>query len=164
MSRMRMLLIIVIALLLVATGVVYYYTNVYLQAQAPVEEETITTYTVTRGDLIITASGSGTLVPASESGAGFQNGGVLAEVLGEVGDTVEAGQVLARLDNTDARDEVAQAEISLRQAELDLAELLEEADAAEVAAAEATLSSAKASLTALTSPPDAHELLALRRV
>jgi multidrug efflux pump subunit AcrA (membrane-fusion protein) len=115
MPRIRILCIIVIALLLVVTGGVYYYSIVYLQAQALPEEETITTHTVTRGDLSITASGSSTLVPASEIGAGLQSAGMLAEVLVEVGDTVEAGQVLARLDDTDARDQVAHAEISLRQ-------------------------------------------------
>jgi RND family efflux transporter MFP subunit len=64
------------------------------------------------------------------------------------------------LDDTDAQDQVAQAEISLRQAELSLSELTEEVDAASLASAEASLSSAKASLTALTSPPDDQELLA----
>jgi multidrug efflux pump subunit AcrA (membrane-fusion protein) len=60
------------------------------------------------------------LIPASELALGFQSGGVLAEVLVEMGDQVEAGQLLARLDSTDAQDQVAQAEISLYQAELDL--------------------------------------------
>ncbi|MFC2015472.1 efflux RND transporter periplasmic adaptor subunit [Chloroflexota bacterium] len=161
MFRKKAFWIVVIALVLVASGGGYFfYSNGYLQAQEPVEAETITTYTASRGDLVITASGSGTLVPATESAAGFQNGGVVAEVLVEVGDTVEAGQVLARLDDTDAQDQVAQAEISLRQAELDLAELTEEVDTAALAAAEASLSSAKASLTALTSPPGDQELLA----
>jgi HlyD family secretion protein len=91
---------------------------------------------------------------------GFRSGGVLAEVLVEVGDQVEAGQMLARLDDADAQDQVAQAEISLRQAELDQAELTQEADAAALAAAQAGLSSAKADLTALTSPPGDQDLLA----
>ena len=161
MFRKRVFWIVTIALVLVVSGGGYFfYSSGYLQAQEPVEEEVITTYTVTQGDLVITASGSGTLVPASEIAAGFQSGGVVAEVLVEVGDTVEAGQVLARLDNTDAQDQVAGAEISLRQAELDLAELSEEVDTAALAAAEASLSSAKANLTALTAPPGDQELLA----
>jgi RND family efflux transporter MFP subunit len=161
MFRKRVFWMVTIALVLVASGGGYFfYNNGYLRAQEPVEEETITTYTVTRGELVISASGSGTLVPASEIAAGFQSGGVLAEVMVEVGDTVEAGQVLARLEDTDAQDEVAQAEISLRQAELDLAELSQEVDAADLAAAEACLSSAKANLTALTSPPGDQDLLA----
>jgi RND family efflux transporter MFP subunit len=151
----------VLALVLAAGGGgYYYYHNVYLQAQEPAGEETISTYTVGTGDLTITASGSGVLIPANEIAVGFQSGGVLAEVLVRVGDQVEAGQLLARLDDTDAQDEVAQAEISLRQAELDLAALIEEVDAADLAAAQASLSSAKANLTTLTSPPADQELLA----
>ncbi len=76
------------------------------------------------------------------------------------GDEVEAGQLLARLDDTDARDQIAQAEISLRQAELSLVELAEEVDPAELASAEASLSSAKADLSKLTAPPGDQDLLA----
>lgn len=96
MFRKRVFWIVTITLVLVASGGGYFFYNSgYLRAQEPVEEETINTYTVTRGDLVISASGSGTLVPASEIAAGLQSGGVLAEVLVEVGDTVETGQVLA---------------------------------------------------------------------
>ncbi len=152
MTRKRLFWTIAIALVLVAGGSSYFvYSGGYLQAQEPVEEEVLTTYTVTRGDLVITASGSGTLVPASEVNVGFETSGVLAAVLVKVGDQVEAGQTLAYLDDTDAQAQVAQAAISLRQAELDLAELSEEVDAADLAAAEASLSSAKASLSDLTS-------------
>lgn len=164
MFRRRIFWIIVLALVLSASGGgYYYYSNVYLVAQEPAAgEETIATYTVSRGDLAITASGSGTLIPANELALGFQSSGVLAEVLVKVGDQVEAGQLLARLDDTDAQDQVSQAEISLRQAELDLASLSEEVDAADLAAAQANLSSAKANLTALTSPPADQEVLATK--
>ncbi len=162
MFRKRVFWIILIVLLVIAGGGYFYYDNVYLQAQEPAEQETISTYTVGRGELVISASGSGTLIPASELALGFQSGGVLAEVLVEVGDQVEAGQLLARLDSTDAQDQVAQAEISLHQAELDLASLSEDVDAADLAAAQANLSSAKASLTALTSPAADQDLLAAK--
>lgn len=161
MFRKRLLWILVLVLLVGASGAgLLYYNNVYLQAQETGEEETIATYTVSRGDLAITASGSGTLIPTTERDLGFQNSGVLAEVLVQMGDQVEAGQLLACLDDADARDQVAQAGISLRQAELDLASLSEEVDAADLAAAQANLSSARASLTALTSPPADQDLLA----
>jgi HlyD family secretion protein len=161
MLRKKLFWIIVLALVLTASGGgYYYYNNVYLLAQEPAAETSVSTYTVSTGDLSITASGSGTLVPGNELALGFQSGGVLAEVSVKVGDQVEAGQVLARLDDADAQDQVAQAEISLRQAELDLAALNEGTDAADLAAAQASLSSAKANLTALTSPPAEQELLA----
>jgi HlyD family secretion protein len=164
MLRKRLFWIVALALVLTASGGYWYYSNIYLQAQEPASsEETISTYTVSTGDLTITASGSGTLIPASEVAVGFENGGVLAEVLAQVGDQVEAGQLLARLDDADAQDQVAQAEISLRQAELDLAALSDEVDAADLAAAQASLSSAKANLTALTSPASDQELLAAQQ-
>ena len=160
MLRKRLFWIVAITLVLVAGGGGYlFYSNGYLQAQEPVEEEVLSTFTVSRGDLVITASGSGALVPSSEIAVGFQSGGVLAEVFVEVGDQVEAGQALARLDDADSRDQVAQAEIGLRQAELDLAELSEKVDAADQAAAEASLSTARANLTALTSSPGEQQLL-----
>jgi RND family efflux transporter MFP subunit len=153
-------IVLIVLLLVIAGGGYFYYNNVYLQAQEPAEEPQLATAQATRGDLIITASGSGTLVPAAEMALGFRSGGVLAEVLVEVGDGVVAGQMLARLDDVDAQDQVAQSEISQRQAELDLAELTQETDPAALAAAQASLSSAKADLTALTSPPDDQDLLA----
>ena len=164
MSRKGILWLSVILLVLVAAGgAYYYYTNGYLQAQEPVEEPAITTAQTSRGDLIITASGSGTLVPSSEVAQGFRSGGVLAEILVEVGDRAEIGQLLARLDDTDVQDQIAQAEISLQQAQLGLAELAEEVDPADVAAAESSLSSAKADLTKLTEPPDEQDVLAAQQ-
>ena len=107
MSRKGVLWIIVIVLVLAAAGgAYYYYSNVYAQAQAPTEEPTITTAQVSQGDLVITASGSGTLVPSSEVSQGFRSSGVLAELLVEVGDRVEAGQLLARLDDIDVQDQI----------------------------------------------------------
>ena len=161
MLRNKLFWIFALVVLLVASGGgYYYYDNVYLKAQEPVVVESIATYTVGRGDLVITASGSGTLVPGVEMALGFRTGGVLVELLVEVGDEVEAGQVLARLDDTDAQDQVAQARISLRQAELSLAGLAEGVDPADLAAAQGNLASARATLTKLLAPPAEQDLLA----
>jgi len=160
MFRKPLFWIVLLALLLLGGGSYYAYHSVYLRAQEPAEEPALSTAQVRRGDLVITASGSGTLVPAAEISIGFQSGGVLAEMRVEVGDKVEAGQLLARLDDADAQDQIAQAEISLRQAELNLEDLTEEVDPAGLAAAQASLSSAKADLTKLTSPPADQDLLA----
>jgi HlyD family secretion protein len=70
--------------------------------------------------------------------------------------------VLARLDDTEARSEVTQAEISLRLAELELAKLTKEPDAADLAAAQASLAEAQANMDSLTTPPTAEELSAAR--
>jgi HlyD family secretion protein len=158
--KWRFWIILLVLVLALGAGGYYYYNNVYLQPQEPVAEETMATYTVGRGDLVITASGSGTLIPASEIALGFRSSGTLSGLLVEVGDRVESGDLLARLDDTDAQDALAQAQINLRQAELNLIELTDEVDAADLASAQASLSSAKADLTRITEPPGEQDLLA----
>jgi len=158
-NRRLLFIILAIVVLLAGGGAWYYYSQV-VPAQALPPEETIRTTRVRLDDLVITASGTGTLIPATEVDLGFSTGSVLAEMAVEVGDWVEAGDVLARLDDTDARSEVAQAEISLRLAELELATLTKEPDAADLAAAQASLADAQANLADLTAPPTTEELAA----
>jgi HlyD family secretion protein len=160
LSNKRFLFIVIIVLL--AAGGVWYYYSQYLPAQASPPAETIRTARVRRGSLVISASGTGTLVPAAEVNLGFSSSGVLAEMLVEVGDRVEAGDVLARLDGTDARLQVMQAEIDLRLVELELAKLTGEPDIADLAAAQASLVSAQADLNSLTTPSTAEGLAAAR--
>jgi HlyD family secretion protein len=117
------------------------------------EEATIMTAQVTRGDLIISVSGTGVLSSATERELGFETesgeevAGYLDEVLVEVGDHVQEGDLLARLETDDLELEVAEAEISLREAQLNLDNATEEATEAELADARAAVESAKASLT-----------------
>ena len=98
-------------------------------------------------------------MPASETALAFRSSGVLADVAAKVGDRVEAGQVLARLDDTDARAQIAQAEANPRLAEIKLADLTAAADPAAAAAARASLAAAQADLTKLITPATAAELL-----
>ena len=160
-NRRLLFIILAIVVLLAGGGAWYYYSQV-VPAQALPAEEKVQTTRVRRGDLVIYASGTGTLIPATEVDLGFSTGGTLVEVAVEVGDRVEAGDVLARVDDTDARSEVTQAEISLRLAELELATLTKEPDAADLAAAQASLADAQANLADLTAPPTAEELAAAR--
>jgi len=53
---------------------------------------------VRTGDLIVTASGAGTVVPASQIELGFRTSGLLTELNVAIGDSVQATQVLARLE------------------------------------------------------------------
>jgi HlyD family secretion protein len=80
------------------------------------EEEDLQTAPVRQGDITISATGAGTVVPAEEIVIGFNSGGVLQELLVSIGDEVAAGDVLARLDNTAALQQVANAELQLTQA------------------------------------------------
>ena len=147
--------LVVIAL---AAGGWYFFGNRETAATAQATPA-LQTAKVRTGDITITASGSGNLLPASETALAFRSSGVLAEVAAQVGDRVEAGQVLARLDDADARAQVAQAEANLRLAEIKLADLTTAADPAAVAAARASLSAAQADRTKLVTPATAAELL-----
>jgi HlyD family secretion protein len=154
-----------VVVLLAAAGGAYYYFRIrpaQLAQEAAAQTPTISTGTVTRGDLVLSASGSGTLAPASERTVAFESGGRLKEVLVKLGDVVEAGQTLAVLDDTDLRNAVTEAEINLRLAQISLETLTESADASDVAAAQASVASAKDSLAKLTAAPDSQALLAAR--
>ena len=81
-----------IVLALAGGGGYAYYNYVYLPGQEVVEP-TIATAQVRRGDLIVSVSGSGTLVPASETALGFQVGGYVDEVLVKVLDIDSQGRI-----------------------------------------------------------------------
>jgi HlyD family secretion protein len=80
------------------------------------------------GTLFVTVSASGSIVPQTEIGLAFSTGGQVDEVLVEEGDQVQAGDPLVRLDAAELDLQVTQAEIALRQAEIQLEELLEGAE------------------------------------
>ncbi|MEK7787598.1 MAG: biotin/lipoyl-binding protein [Chloroflexota bacterium] len=153
--RPRTLVIILVVAAALASGGYYYYSQVYLPAQTPAAPA-LQTAKVRTGDIVITASGAGNLVPAAELDLGFRSSGVLAELNVAVGDHVEAGQVLARLDDTAARIQVEQAALNLEQATENEAELISEAAIAkaelDVANAEAALEDAQAYLAAVKNP------------
>jgi len=94
---------------LVAGGVLLYQRFFSPQTDAA-EETPLQTAEATRGDLILYANGTGTIIPAVESSFGFNTNGQVSEIYVEVGDRVEAGQVLAKLDDTNAQIELAEAQ------------------------------------------------------
>ena len=113
-------IVLIVLLLLAGGGYVAYARGVipwFTPQQAAEEEPTMQTATVTVGNLSITADGTGVLVPSSEVDLAFGASGTLMELLVEVGDRVEAGEVLAWIDDTDARNAVVEAELSVLQAE-----------------------------------------------
>ena len=63
-------------------------------------ETTLQTSRVRLGDIVITASGAGTVVPASQLDLGFRSGGTLIELNVAIGDPVKSGDVLACLDGS----------------------------------------------------------------
>ncbi len=74
-----------------------------------------TTSTIHRGDLRLSAIGSGTLTPAIEVELAFENRGVVEEILVEVGDGVSEGQILVVLDDEDLQKTLDLVEQNLRE-------------------------------------------------
>ncbi len=119
MKKHRIWLVLIVALLLAGGGFAGY--SYFLAPAAKVTEEPkIQTATVRRGDLVITASGTGELIPSEEAELGFSTSGTLVEMSVKVGDQVQAGAVLARLDTAPLERAVIQAEASLIKAQNNL--------------------------------------------
>ena len=117
MFRIRRFWILCLTIFIIGSGIAYtYYGQVMVSAQQVAEEPEIQTTAVRRGDIIVSATGAGTVIPATEVVLGFPIGGVLTELLVQVGSEVEVEDILARLDDTDAQQAVANAELQLAQA------------------------------------------------
>lgn len=96
------------------------------------ETPALQTAKVRTGDLVVAASGAGTIVPAVQVNLAFQTSDVLAGLDVSVGDAVTAGQVLGRLEkNAQAEADfqaffspegVARAELALSDAQIALTE------------------------------------------
>ena len=151
-KRRRKWPIILLTIVAVAVGGYLYYTR-YLTPAEATEEPALQTTTVRKGDIVITAAGSGNLMPVTEVALGFRAGGVLTEFAVAVADEVEAGQTLARLDDTAAQIQVAQAELNLEQAEAKL-ETLRRSSAQTLEIAQVNLNAAQADYDALIQEAD----------
>lgn len=86
----------------------------------------------------------GRLVPAVSADLSLAVSGIVAEVLVEEGETVNAGQLILRLDPSQQQVTVAQAQAELQRAQAQVAELTAAPRTQEIAAAEAALNAAKA--------------------
>jgi len=130
-TRWTIASVIALAILLGSAGYYYYSTLQTNTANQSVVETSI----IGRGDIILTATGIGTLIPSEEVSFGFRNSGQVSEVLVSLGEQVEADQTLARLESKIL-------ELEYKQAEANLAAL---ASASEIAAAEQAVEDAKES-------------------
>jgi HlyD family secretion protein len=99
--RKTMILVVVAVIILGGAGLAYAYINGQ-NSQTTTTTASTSTYNtsqVRRGSLILSASGSGMLVAGREASLAFPVAGTVAEVNVKVGDQVEKGQVLARLED-----------------------------------------------------------------
>jgi HlyD family secretion protein len=101
----------------------------------------------------------GQVVPARWMTLGFQTGGRVVELAVQVGDVVQAGDVLARLDTEALELEVQAARDNLATEEAELALTMEGAASAEIAAAQAEYAAALAEYEKLKAGPTEEELI-----
>jgi len=107
----------IIAVLVIAAGAVAaYYISNSRSGEAAEEEESLQTTIARQGDIIISATAAGTVIPATEIQLSFPTNGVLSELLVQVGDEVQAGDILARLDDSSAQQSLINAQLQLAQA------------------------------------------------
>lgn len=109
-------IILAVIVLAVAGGGYYYYTTQAASAKAATATEAAMQTTVARrGDLVVSANGSGTVAAATQLSLGFDESGTLLELNVGLGDTVKAGDVLARLQTDNTQEEI---DASVAEAEL----------------------------------------------
>ncbi|MGD8586807.1 MAG: efflux RND transporter periplasmic adaptor subunit [Chloroflexota bacterium] len=114
-NRRRVWLIGLVLILLAGSAAAYAVVRTNA-TEATDEAPEVQTSVARRGSIVISATAAGTVIPAKEVVLGFPTNGTLAELLVSVGDEVAAGDVLARLDDSDAQQALANAQINLDQA------------------------------------------------
>jgi len=115
MLKSKRFWIVLIIILIIGGGGYYYYASIAAADETAVAEPDIQTTTVRQGDLTISATGAGTVIAATQADLSFAASGTLAELLVQVGDEVQAGAVLARIDDTNAQAALANTELQLAQ-------------------------------------------------
>ena len=149
----------IVAVLVVVTGGggYLYYNKTQAAPQTSTESE-VQTATVRKGNLIISASGTGSVVSAAEVKLSFKSSGQLTELNVAVGDEVNTGDILATLESTESSATLAaqlsSAELAVIKAQKTLDELKAGTDAVTLAQAEVNLAKSQEALDTLLNPSE----------
>lgn len=103
-SKQKTFWMLVLTIIVLTIGGYYAYQKLSSPADTA-ETPTMETARIGAGDITLIASGTGSLIAATERSYAFETNGTVANIYVAVGDTVEAGQLLANLDDSDAQDE-----------------------------------------------------------
>jgi HlyD family secretion protein len=153
-NRRRVVTIGLVAVLLGGAGTFAY--QKWASSQSPASVMRVET--VKRGNVTETVFASGTVQASKRVSLSASSGNaVIKSIRVNVGDRVKAGQVLAELDDSEARLQVKNAEANLLSAKAHLAEVTKPKTAAEINALQAKVNQAKAALDAAQSGYDAKK-------
>jgi multidrug efflux pump subunit AcrA (membrane-fusion protein) len=118
---------IAVFIVLVAAGVGYYYYQKTSSTVQAASDTPIQTATVRRGNLILSASGTGSVITKETALLGFETAVELAQLNVEVGDQVKEGDVLAVSSPGEStaslQSKLSSARLAVLQAQQDLDEI-----------------------------------------
>lgn len=154
-----------LALAIIGAAIYYFVTGGALLQPSTTAQSAATaslpTVVIQPADIAESAtSAGGNLALVEERSVPLAVGGIVKEIAAAVGDQVQAGDVLLRLDTTELERALAQAELSVESAQITLADLAEEPTVAELAQAEAALIEAQENLADVKAGPSAAEIAA----
>src|SRR5690349_1970262 len=112
--RIRPIMIVSLAILLAGGGYLYW-RGISQKKANTANVSLLQTAKAIVGNLVLFASGTGTIQPASESNLSFTASGQVSGINVKIGDQVKTGQVLAQLDDTDAKIKLAEAQEAMNK-------------------------------------------------
>jgi HlyD family secretion protein len=142
-----------------SVGGYYGYQRYY---PAPVAAAVVNAVEVAKGNLQASVTATGTVAAPAQSKLTFKASGRLIELPVKLGDTVETGQVVARLDDSDLQVALAQAKNSVASAEVKLAQAKEGARAEDVQVSRASVETARTKLEQLRGYASGPDLAIMR--
>jgi HlyD family secretion protein len=154
--------VLLIVLTLVVVGSAGYLGTRSVQGRTPPTFDPPATVEVTRGDVRQTVIAPGQIVSVRQATLALDVAGRLAEVNVQPGQTVQAGDVLARLNLAPFEERPVAAGADLEVAQARLEQLLAGPSEAEMIAAQLALVQAEAQLNHLQAGPSAAEIAAAR--
>ncbi|MDX2160131.1 MAG: efflux RND transporter periplasmic adaptor subunit [bacterium] len=148
MRKLLRALVNLLVVVVLAAGALFLFRNQTNQV-VPEQDISILDETVVEpGDLSVTVSGTGAVLPARQVPLVFEASGLITEVVVAEGERVAAGQVIARLDTTDIENLLEEARLALDLQQIAFDALTAAPRDVDLAAAEAALNSAQASANA----------------
>jgi len=134
-------------------------------AQSPrgeIDPSAMETTTIRPAENSAQVSASGNITVQDERPVVVRVDGIVTDVTVNVGDGVQAGDILLTLDSASLARTVARAELNLESAQTNLDKLLEDADSDEVASAQANLVSAQENLLDVKAGAGVEEIAAVK--